>query len=233
MQKIQFTCLIPFFNENWRLVSVLKKLNVLVDSGKLESIICIDDGSTDNTVKIISRAFAQNKKIKVVGYKINAGKSSAIEYGLNQVKTSHVLLFDADLNSFTSESIENALDSVSNDPQIDALILRQSNDPLISKILRHDLIVSGERILKTSDLINVFKNNPANYEVEFAINSYLLKNKKKTFWIPFYSKNHIKLDKWSQKIALKKTVQFQRELFKFEFIKQWLLFNPSALPHIL
>lgn len=233
MQKTQFTCLIPFFNENWRLVSVLKKLNVLVNSGKLKSIICIDDGSTDNTAKLISRMFLNTIKIKVVGYKKNAGKSAAINYGLNLVKTSHVLLFDADLNSFSTESIEQALDAVYNDNNIDALIFRQSNDPLISKILRQDVIVSGERILKTADLKNIFKNNPSNYQLEFAINNYLLQHQKKTFWIPFYSKNHFKIDKWSHKVSLKKTVQFQKELFKSQFLKQWLFFKPKALPYIL
>ncbi|MBU0974756.1 glycosyltransferase [Patescibacteria group bacterium] len=233
MQKNQYTCLIPFYNENWRIINVLTKMAVLIENGKLKSIICVDDGSTDNTTKLISDTFSQVKEIKVVGYEQNSGKSAALKYGLSLVKTSHVLLFDADLNSFSSKSIEQALDAVSNNNLIDALIFRQTDDPLISKILRHDLIISGERILKTSDLKNIFQKNPVNYQIEFVINNYLLRNRKNTFWIPFYSKNHFKLKKWSCKIAFKKTLQCQKELFKFQHLEQWLFFRPKALPHIL
>jgi hypothetical protein len=63
------------------------------------------------------------------------------------------------------------------------LILRRRNDPLSSKIIRSDVTVTGERILRADDLKKVLALSPQNYQLEFAINYYMMAKKKRCYWM--------------------------------------------------
>ena len=58
-------------------------------------IVFIDDGSTDNTFKIVSETFADNKFVQV-HTKANGGKASALNFGINIANSNFVVCIDAD-----------------------------------------------------------------------------------------------------------------------------------------
>lgn len=58
-------------------------------------IICINDGSTDNSLNILNNYAANDKRIKVISQK-NAGRSSASNLGLSIAKGDYVYFVDAD-----------------------------------------------------------------------------------------------------------------------------------------
>lgn len=86
--------IVPVWNEESTVLKTifsLLKLNYPKD--KL-SIFIVDDGSIDNTWRIIQR-FAKNKQIKLL-HKENGGKYTALNYALNQIDSELVGCLDAD-----------------------------------------------------------------------------------------------------------------------------------------
>lgn len=85
--------IVPAFNEE---VNVVRTVNSLLNQDYPElEIIFVDDGSTDNTFKKVSAAFADNPKVTVLT-KANGGKASALNYGIKHSGSSFVVCIDAD-----------------------------------------------------------------------------------------------------------------------------------------
>lgn len=178
-----YTCLIPFYNEGERVLSTIK---IISKSALINQIICIDDGSNDGASVKIQKSFPN---IKVIILSKNRGKANALKEGLMQVKTEYALMFDADLYDIKLIEIENAIKKIDKNEYIDSIILRRIVESWIVSKTRHDVIMSGQRILKTKDFIRVFETNPNGYAIETAINAYMIKHNKKVFWMPLSTKN--------------------------------------------
>jgi len=88
------TIVVPVFNEEKTVTkSVLSLLDLDYPKNKLK-IIIVDDGSTDNTWRIIQK-FKKNKQIEVF-HKENGGKHTALNFALEKIKTELVGCLDAD-----------------------------------------------------------------------------------------------------------------------------------------
>lgn len=70
-------------------------------------------------------------------------------------------------------------------PEIDMGILRRIQAKRYVKVLYRELILSGQRMLKTQDFKEVFKKKFEKYQLEVAINSFMEKNKKIVVRYPF------------------------------------------------
>lgn len=184
------SCIVPFYNEKKRVLPVLDALTQVTHISK---IICIDDGSVDSsTSEKIKKQFPQ---VKMVRHEKNSGKSEAVKSVLTYVTTPYVLLFDADIVHNIPSEIEEILSYIHNDRSIDLLIL-QRIEPWYIKLVRWDILLSGERILRTEDLRKIFLHNPpSGYQLEYAINSYMMRNHKKVYWTPYSGMNVFKIKK--------------------------------------
>tara|TARA_B100000900_G_scaffold401303_1_gene405838 strand:+ start:474 stop:1214 length:741 start_codon:yes stop_codon:yes gene_type:complete len=102
MKNKNFTFLIPSYNcENFiykNSSKLIKKINKLKISYK---IIFINDASSDNTLKELKRVKSKFKKISIISYKKNLGKSAALLVGLKKCKNNIVVFYDCDLPYFT------------------------------------------------------------------------------------------------------------------------------------
>ncbi|NEP04521.1 MAG: glycosyltransferase family 2 protein [Okeania sp. SIO2G4] len=97
-KKVQLSIVVPFYNEEpnidylfERLISVLKPLEMTYE------IICINDGSKDNTLKLLVEYHQRNSLIKVVNFSRNFGKEIAITAGIDYTVGDAVIPIDADL----------------------------------------------------------------------------------------------------------------------------------------
>jgi cellulose synthase/poly-beta-1,6-N-acetylglucosamine synthase-like glycosyltransferase/peptidoglycan/xylan/chitin deacetylase (PgdA/CDA1 family)/spore germination protein YaaH len=86
--------IVPAYNEAKVIVQTVTSLLACDHPGGFE-IIVVDDGSTDDTVARLERAFAGNPKIRVLT-QANAGKAHALNYGVARTSAEIVVALDAD-----------------------------------------------------------------------------------------------------------------------------------------
>ena len=85
--------IVPAYNEEINAVRTVESL-LQQDYPNLQ-IVFIDDGSKDDTYKIVKDFFADNKNVQVVT-KTNGGKATALNYGINIAVHNFVVCIDAD-----------------------------------------------------------------------------------------------------------------------------------------
>ena len=91
MQQIKFSLIIPAYNiENY----IVKCITSILNQNYYNyEIIVVNDGSTDDTVKILENI--KNNKIKIINKK-NGGLSSARNEGLRHVTGDYIWFVDGD-----------------------------------------------------------------------------------------------------------------------------------------
>ena len=203
------TCLIPFYNERERIKCVL---DVVSQVNSVCQVVCVDDGSTDGTA-----AYIQNNwpSVEIVRLQQNQGKAAAIAYALKFVKNESILLMDADLQDLKITEIEAAIQAFCSHPAIDMLILRRINSPWFVKWYRSDILLSGERLIKKSDLAQIMKMKMKRYQLEVAINRYMIRHKKVVRWMPWSAMNTYKVDKLGVLDGSRKEFKMYLEIVSF------------------
>lgn len=204
------SCIVPFYNEGLRVISVIEALTHVAN---LSEIICVDDGSISPAItKEIEKKFPN---VILIRLEKNSGKSEAVRTGLLRVKTPYVMLMDADLDHVVPDEIEDAINKIVKNRTIDMLIFRRISDPWFSKIIRGEVLTSGERILRVIDLWNVFNDHPHQYQLEFAINFYMMKFKKNVYWVYYSAQNDPKINKRGVIKGLMQELTMYYDMLKF------------------
>lgn len=90
---VPFSIIVPVYNTEPYLVRCLDSL--LAQSCDLYEIICIDDGSTDGSLKILQKYAAKHKNIRLITQS-NSGVSSARNAGIEAAKGKYVMFVDSD-----------------------------------------------------------------------------------------------------------------------------------------
>ena len=106
--KIKLSIIIPVYNEDQYLLKLFKELKFYFNKNNVE-IIIVDDGSTDNSKKIIENYKKKNNyvfKFKVIRIDINSGKGKALQVGIKNSLGEYILLQDADLELDLKDSNE-------------------------------------------------------------------------------------------------------------------------------
>jgi glycosyltransferase involved in cell wall biosynthesis len=96
LQKLSI--LIPCFNEEGMIISLLEKINS-TNCGITKEIIIVNDCSTDNTVNTLDNYIRQNPdyQIKLLHHTVNKGKGACIHTSLFEATGDVVIIQDADL----------------------------------------------------------------------------------------------------------------------------------------
>ncbi|MBD8554663.1 glycosyltransferase family 2 protein [Rhizobium sp. CFBP 8762] len=90
--------LVPMYNEAEVISIFVDTLRPILDGLPVDwEIICVNDGSTDNTLKIVREMSAIDDRIKVLNLSRNFGKESALTAALDHARGDAVIPIDADL----------------------------------------------------------------------------------------------------------------------------------------
>lgn len=111
--KPHLSIVVPAYNEQVRIIATIGAIASHVsDLGFSWELIIADDGSKDETVKIVQDLGLVNLKVLIA--QRNGGKGSAVKRGMMASLGDYVLFADAD-NSTPIEEISKLLDKVEND----------------------------------------------------------------------------------------------------------------------
>ena len=93
------TIVIPAFNEECRLEATLDKLDAFIKTADWNAeIIVVDDGSTDETARLVARHMQEKPYLRLLQNHINRGKGFSLRRGVEAALGDIILLTDADLS---------------------------------------------------------------------------------------------------------------------------------------
>ena len=101
---MNISVLVPLLNEEDSLNELCSWIDkVMNESNFSYEVLLIDDGSKDNSWKIIEEINKKNKNIKGIKFRRNYGKSAALNIGFTRAKGDVIITMDADLQDSPDE----------------------------------------------------------------------------------------------------------------------------------
>lgn len=94
---IYYSIVIPLKNEESNIQDLIEELEPVMNSlSQSWELICINDGSTDGTSKVLEELKKEKKYLRIVTFKKNYGQSSAFQAGFTEAKGQFVITMDGD-----------------------------------------------------------------------------------------------------------------------------------------
>lgn len=181
--KNELSCIIPAYNENLRMMDVIKVVSKVKDITQI--VCCIDGNQNDSLIEAIKKQYPQ---IVLDVSQNKRGKAGAVLSGLGQAINEDVILLDADLIDLSYTDIENGI-RVFKEHNLDCLLLHTGAKTfllkLVLRLFRSTLCINGNRITKKQLVLEALKVKHAiGYQLEIAQNKYLMENNKKIAYYP-------------------------------------------------
>ena len=103
-ELIQISVVVPLYNEEESLPELTDWIRkVMIANNFSYEVILVDDGSTDDSWKIVEMLSSANPYIKGIRFKRNYGKSAALHEGFTMSRGNVVITMDADLQDSPEE----------------------------------------------------------------------------------------------------------------------------------
>ncbi|RCK74556.1 MAG: Glycosyltransferase [Ignavibacteriae bacterium] len=103
-QEYFLSIIIPAYNEAESFKELYEKIRTAITPLNCKyEIIIVDDGSTDNTIKVLKEIRAHDNRVKIISFRRNYGKSAALSVGFEKAKGDIIITMDADLQDDPSE----------------------------------------------------------------------------------------------------------------------------------
>jgi glycosyltransferase involved in cell wall biosynthesis len=98
LEPVELSIVVPMLNESAVLERFFSRLVPVLESvTQSYEILCIDDGSTDDTFQRLEAYRSENPRIRLIGLSRNFGKENALSAGLDFSAGQAVIPMDADL----------------------------------------------------------------------------------------------------------------------------------------
>ena len=96
----EISVFLPVYNEEPNLPPLHAKLDeALTKLGRSAEIVFVDDGSTDQSLKVLREIAAQDDRVRVVALKRNYGQTAAMAAGIDAARGRVLIPMDADLQN--------------------------------------------------------------------------------------------------------------------------------------
>lgn len=131
---IEYSVIIPLKNEEENIIDLIQELEpVMQGLKKTWELICIEDGSTDKTLEILTKLLSQKPYLKLIVFKKNYGQSSAFDAGFKAAKGQYVITLDGDRQN-DPKDIPRLLKAIQNH-DLACGIRMNRKDPLSKKLI--------------------------------------------------------------------------------------------------
>jgi polyisoprenyl-phosphate glycosyltransferase len=95
---IEISVVVPIYNEQESIDCFFERIESTLGALKMQyEVICVNDGSTDETINYLLRHHQRNSSIKVINLSRNFGKEIALTVGIDFASGAAVVPIDADL----------------------------------------------------------------------------------------------------------------------------------------
>ena len=103
-QDVELSLVIPAYNEQEVIPELLRRVEAALRvSGKRFEVIIVDDGSTDDTPRLLQAAMADRPWLRVLRMARNVGQSAAFDAGFKAARGQVIASLDADLQNDPEE----------------------------------------------------------------------------------------------------------------------------------
>lgn len=103
-QHIDISVIIPLYNEEESLPELFEWIDrVMIENKFNYEIIAVNDGSSDNSWRVIEEQSQINSHVKGISFQRNYGKSAALNEGFNAAQGDVIITMDADLQDSPDE----------------------------------------------------------------------------------------------------------------------------------
>ena len=96
----------PLYNEAKTLPELLRRLAKVADDLRAAYVfefVCVDDGSTDDTLQVVQKLASSDARLSVVALRRNYGQTAALQAGFDEARGHVIVSMDADLQHFPED----------------------------------------------------------------------------------------------------------------------------------
>ena len=117
---LKYSIVVPFFNEQENIPPLYMKLTEVMDAiGESYELVFVDDGSRDNSFKVLSDIYEHDHRVNLVRLRRNFGQTAGLKAGFDFARGEIIISMDGDLQHDPEEiprfleKIEEGFDLVS------------------------------------------------------------------------------------------------------------------------
>jgi glycosyltransferase involved in cell wall biosynthesis len=134
-KKINISVVVPLYNEEESLKELFQWIEKVMNENNFSyEVIFVNDGSTDNSWKVIEELSQNSPNVKGIKFRRNYGKSPALYCGFKEAKGEVVITMDADLQDSPDEIPELYKMIVKEDYDLVSGWKKKRYDPLSKRI---------------------------------------------------------------------------------------------------
>jgi glycosyltransferase involved in cell wall biosynthesis len=170
------SCIIPAYNEE---DNISRVLSVVQDYPHFNEIIVIDDGSNDQTCKIVTEFQKITPRIKLIVNPQNLGKSGAINKAVQSSHGDLIVMIDADLISLNHDNITELIRPVIKNKYGLTILDRAGDRKAIWGWTNCARFFGGERAIWKKDYLEMQIPNCSGYLLESKMNLHFINQNKK------------------------------------------------------
>ena len=82
--EIRYSIVVPFFNEQENIPPLYMKLTEVMDSiGEPYELVFVDDGSRDNSFRVLSEIYEHDRRVNLIRLRRNFGQTAGLKAGFD------------------------------------------------------------------------------------------------------------------------------------------------------
>ncbi|RKS71455.1 glycosyltransferase involved in cell wall biosynthesis [Motilibacter peucedani] len=130
------TVVLPCYNEQDHVMQEIERITSALDaSGYTYELLCVDDASTDGTLRVLQEALLRFPHVRLLPFRRNGGSGTVRRIGTQQARGEIVVWTDADL-TYPNERIPELVRMLDEDPTIDQVVGARTSEEGSHKVLR-------------------------------------------------------------------------------------------------
>lgn len=95
---VRYSIVVPFYNEQENIPSLYMKLTEVMDAiGEPYELVFVDDGSKDNSFKVLSDIYEHDRRVNLIRLRRNFGQTPALKAGFDFARGEVIISMDGDL----------------------------------------------------------------------------------------------------------------------------------------